>query len=188
MTVRKGWSDPVAPALDGGRDATRKVHLGDTGTALAPPLTRRRRRAVGGCDVLRDRGARVPVGRRGGVLVVRPPSGIAHIPLTMRDTLHGDIDGRGIVPGAAVQTGHLLMGIIANDAHITTTVRADIGTDDTDHARSRALLTRHLAPKRCQRPGIDRLARELPVSLSQRIALAISLDANMNYAANSRGS
>jgi hypothetical protein len=151
----------------------------------------RRRRAVGDCDVLRDRGARAPMERTGGVLMVRPPSGIAHIPLTMKDTFHGGIDGRGIVPGAAAQTVLLLMRIIAhgiNDAHITMTVRAGIGTDDIDHAQSRALLIRHLAPKRCQRPGIEPLAREPPVSLWQRTTLAISLDANMSYAANSKGS
>jgi hypothetical protein len=151
MTMR--WTAPMAPALPGGRDVTRKVHPGDANTAHAPPRTMRRRgrRAVDGPDVLRDRGARAPMERASGVLVVQPPSGIAHIHLTMRGTPHGGIDDEDIVPGAAVQIILLLMWTIArgiNDALVTTTVRADI---DADTDRARALLTRRLAPKRCQR-------------------------------------
>ena len=126
--------------------------------------------------------------------MLQPPSDVAHSPLTMEDTSQGSIDGIGVVPGAAVQMVLLLMRIIArgiNDAHIAMTVRVDIDTD-TDHARSRPLLISHLAPKRCRRgwvPGIDPPVRELPVSLRwQKIALAISLDAKLSYAANSKGS
>jgi hypothetical protein len=161
----------MAPALPAGRDVTREVHLGDTDTALAPLRTMRRRgrRAIDGRDVLRDRGARAPMERASGVLVVQLPSGIAHVHLTMRGTFHGHdgIDDEDIVIGAAVQTV-LLMWIIVraiNDALVTMTVRPDIGAD-TD--RARALLIRRLAPKRCQTvlvPGIDHLARDPPVSL-----------------------
>ena len=125
-----------------------------------------------------------------GVLVVQPPSDVARSPLTTRDTSHDGIGG--IAPGAVAQTA-LLMGIMArgiNDAHIATIVRVVAGTD-TDHARSRALLTRLLAPKRCRRgwvPRIDPRAQDPPVSLHwPRTALAISLDANPSYAANSKG-
>jgi hypothetical protein len=105
----------------------------------------------------------------GRALVVQPPSGIAHSPLMMKDNSHEGLDGIGIAPGAAAQTVLLLMRIIAggiDDAHIATTRRTDVGTD-TDHARSRALLTRHLAPKLCLRGWvrINPLAREAPVSL-----------------------
>jgi hypothetical protein len=169
MTMRRASSAPMAPALPGGRDVTRKVHPGDADTALAPLRTMRRRwrRAVDVRDVLRDRGARAPIGRANGVLVIQPPSGIAHTHLTMRGTSHGGIDNEDIVPGAAVQT-ILLMWVIArgvNGPLATMTVHADIGAD-TD--RARAVLIRRLAPKRCQRvwvPGIDPLARDPPVSL-----------------------
>jgi len=126
------------------------------------------------------------------VLVVQPPSDIALSPLTMKDTSHEGLDGIGIAPGAAVQTVLLLMRIIAggiNDVHIATTRPTDVGTD-TDHARSRALLTKHLAPKRCLRGWvrIDPLARETPVILwCPRTTPEISLDANPNYDANSKG-
>ena len=115
----------MAPVLHGGRDVTRKVHPGDADTTLVPLQTMRRRgrRAVDGRDVLRDRGARAPMERASGVLVVQPPSGIAHIHLTMI--------ARGI-----------------NDGLVTMTVRADIGAD-TD--RARALLIRRLAQKPCLR-------------------------------------
>jgi hypothetical protein len=151
MTMRRAQSAPMAPALPGGRDVTRKVHPGDTDTTLAPLRTMRRRgrRAIDGRDVLRDRGARASMERASGVLVVQPPSGIAHTHLTMRGTFHGGIDDEDIDPRAAAQT-ILLMRIMArgiNDALVTRTVRADIGAD-TDHAR--ALLIRRLAPKRCQ--------------------------------------
>jgi hypothetical protein len=146
----------------------RRVRPGDADTALAPlrTTTRRWRRAVDGRDILRDRGARAPMERASGVLVVQPPSGIAHIHLTIRVTFHGRIDDEDIVPGAAVQTILHLTWVIArriNDARVTMTVHADIGAD-TD--RARALLIRRLAPKRCQRvwvPGIDPLARDPPV-------------------------
>jgi hypothetical protein len=141
----------MAPALPGGRDVTRKVHPGDTDTALAPLRTMRRRgrRAIDGRDVPRDPEARAPMDRASGVLVVQPPSGIAHTHLTMRGTFHGGVDDEDIVPGVAAQTV-LLMWIISrgiNDALITRTVRTDIGAD-TD--RARALPIRRLAPKRCQ--------------------------------------
>ena len=168
----------MAPALRGGRDVTRKVRPGVADTALAPLRTMKkiRRRAFD------------------GVLMVQPPSGIAHHPLMMKDTRHEGLDCIGIAPGAAVQTVLPLMRIVAggiNGAHIAMTRRTDVGTD-TDHARSRALpgLTRHLAPKRCLRGWvrIHPLARETPVSLwCPTTALAISLDANPNYAANSKG-
>ena len=69
--------------------------------------------------------------------MIQPPSGIAHIHLTMRGTFHGGIDDGDIVPGAAVQTIPL-MWIIArriNDALVTMTVHVDIGAD-TDRARA----------------------------------------------------
>jgi len=115
----------MAPTLPGGRDVARKVHPGDADTALAPLRTMRRRgrRAVDGRDVLRDRGARAPMDRASGVLVVQPPSGVAHIHLTM-----------------------IACGI--NDALVTMTVRADIRAD-TDPAS--ALLIRRLAQKPCQK-------------------------------------
>jgi hypothetical protein len=92
----------MAPALPGGRDMTRKVHPGDADTTLARLRTtkRRGRRAVDGRDVLRDRGVKAPMDRASGVLVVQPPSGIAHIHLTMRGTFHGGIDDEDIVPRA----------------------------------------------------------------------------------------
>lgn len=93
----------MALALPAGRDVTREVHLGDTDTALAPLRTMRRRgRTVDGRDVLRDRGARAPMERASGALVVQPPSGIAHVHLTMKGTFHGGIDDEDVVPGAAV--------------------------------------------------------------------------------------
>jgi len=142
----------MAPALPDGRDVTRKVHPGDADTALAPLRTmwRRRRRAVDGRDVLRDREARAPMDRASGVLVVQPPSGNAHIHPTMRGTFHAGIDDQDIVPGVAAQTIRPLMWIMArgiNDALVTRTVRADI---DAHTGRARALLIRRLAPKRCQ--------------------------------------
>ena len=103
------------------------------------------------------------------VLMVQSPNGIARIPLTMRGTIHGGIDDEGIVQAAAVQTILLPMRVTArgiNDVLITMTVRADIGTD-TDRPPPRALLIRHLAPKRCRRgwmSGIDPLDLEPPVS------------------------
>ena len=164
--VRSAWSAP----MPGGRDMMRKVYLGDADTALALLRTMRRRgrRAVDGRDVLRDQGARAPMERASGVLVVQPPSGIGHIHLMMRGTFYGGIDDEDIVLEAAVQTVPLLMWIIARGIHdvlVTMIVPADIGVD-TD--RARALLTRRLAPKRCQRiwvPGIDPLAQDPPVSL-----------------------
>jgi protocatechuate 3,4-dioxygenase beta subunit len=86
-------------------------------------MRRRGRRAVDGRDVLRDRGARAPMERASGVLVVQPPNGIAHIHLTMI--------ARGI-----------------NDVLVTMTFRADI---DADTDRARAPLIRRLAQKPCQR-------------------------------------
>ena len=82
-------------------------------------------------------------------------------------------------------------GVIITDTHITTTVRVDAGTD-TDHARLRPPLIRHLALRRCQKGwvlGIVRLVRDLPVRLRRRrTELAISsLDASLNYVANSKG-
>ena len=160
----------MAPALPDGRDVTRKVHPGDADTVLPllRMMRRRGRRAVDDRDELRDQGARVPMRRPSGVLVVQSPSGIAHIHLTMRVIFHSGIDDQKIGPGAAVQTILLLMQIIArgtNDALVTMTVRTDIGAD-TD--RARALLIRRLVRRRCQTtwvPGIDPLTRDPPVSL-----------------------
>src|SRR6266852_5394118 len=103
MAMREGESAPMAPALPGGRDVTRKVHPGDADTALAHLRTMKKRRAVDGRDVLRDREARAPMERASGVHAVQPPSGIALIHLTMKGTFHGGIDDQDIVPGAAVQ-------------------------------------------------------------------------------------
>src|SRR6266404_1958831 len=118
----------MAPALCGGRDVIRKVHLYAADTALAPLWTmRRRRRTDSGRDVLRDRGARTPMERADRVLMVQSPNGIARIPLTMRGTIHGGIDDEGIVQAAAVQTILLPMRVTArgiNDVLITMTVRA----------------------------------------------------------------
>ena len=153
MTMRRTLSALVVPAMPGRRDATRKVHPGAADTAL-PPLRKVRRggrRAADDRDVLRDQEARAPPMRRAsGVLVVLPPSGIAHILLTMRGSFHGGTDKNIVPAGAAVQQSILLlMWIIPrgiNDALATMTVRADIGAD-TDPAR--ALLIRRLVPRHC---------------------------------------
>lgn len=162
----------MALALHGARDLTRKVHPGDVNTALSPLRTTRTRgrRVADGRDVLRDRGARALMELASRVLVVQPPSGIAHIHLTMRDTFHGGIDDGDIVPGVAVQTILLLMWIIArgiNDTLVTMTVHANIGAD-TDRARAPPI--RCLALKRYQKAwvpgmGIGPLPQDPPVSL-----------------------
>jgi hypothetical protein len=77
-----------------------------------------------------------------------------------------------------------------NGALIATAVRADTGID---HAHFRAHPIRRPAPRRYRMgwvlaPGIGRLIRGSPVSLHRRrTAAAISLNASLSYAANSRG-
>jgi hypothetical protein len=77
-----------------------------------------------------------------------------------------------------------------NGTHINATPLANAGTD---HAHTRGLQIKDPVPKRCLRGcvlEIGRLAREPPVDLRyhyQKTLHTISLNASLNYAANSKG-
>jgi len=147
-------------------------------------------------DILRGRGAGAPMKvTTSGVLVVGatlPPSGIARVPLMTKNITHGGIVVVGGALGVPVQMV-LMMGIPThgtNGAPIATAVRADTGID---HAHFRAHPIRRPAPRRYRMGwmpalGIGRLIRGSPVSPHRkRTVAAISLNASLNYAANSKG-
>jgi len=178
------------------RGEAKRAHLSAADIARARlRMTRRGRNDDGGGigDMLRDRGA--PMEVTSGVLVARatlPPSDIAHVLLMTKNITHGDIVIVGGALGVQVQTV-LMMGIPAhgtNDAPIATAAHADTGID---HAHFRAHPIRRLAPRHYRMgwvltPGIDRLIRGPQVSPHRRrTAPVISLNASLNYAANSKG-
>jgi hypothetical protein len=191
MTERE--SATMTPAL---REEAARQGAADTARAHLR-TTRRTGRSDGGGgdDILRGRGAEVPMELTSGVLVAKAtlrPSDIVHVPLMTGSIPRGSAIDDGGAPGVGVPAQTVLMMRIparrTNDVRIVAIAHADAGTD---HVHLPPDLTRRLAQRRCQTDWVlvlvlESRGRGRPVSLHQR-RTAIPRDASRSCAENSKG-
>src|SRR6267142_1952124 len=193
-TMKKRESATITPALRG--EAARQS-VADTARAHLRTTRRtgRSERGGGGDDILRSRGAEVPMELTSGVLAAKAtlrPSDIVHVPLMARNIPRDSAIDDGGAPGVGVPAQTVLMMRIparrTNDVRIVAIAHADAGTD---HVHLPPAPTRRLAPRRCQTGWvlvleISRRARGPQVSLHRR-RTAIPRDASLTWAENSKG-
>jgi hypothetical protein len=193
-TMTRRESATISPALRG--EAARQGATGTARTHLRTTRRTGRSDGGGGDDMLRGRGAEVPMELTSGVLVAKAmprPSDIVHVRLMTRSFRRDSaIDDDGGAPGVGVPAQTVLMMRIpartTNDVRIVAIAHADTGTD---HVHFPPAPTRHLAPRRCQTGWvpvleIGRRARGPPVSLHRRRTVT-SRDASLSCAENSKG-